>query len=64
MNEYLKEALPYAANDNEKHMIEKYIDHFISGSIETHKDSQRYWIKDKNPSVETNLGWIEHYVDP
>ena len=29
-----------------------------------HKDSQREWIKDAQPSVETNMGWIEHYMDP
>lgn len=45
-------------------MIEKYISHLETGSIETHKDSQRLWVKDKGPVVESNLGWIETYIDP
>lgn len=45
-------------------MINKYIEHFKSGDINVHKDSQRAWIKDKSPIVESNIGWIEHYVDP
>ena len=61
---YLQRALPYAANENQKTMLEKYIEHYKTGSIEVHKDSQRSWIKDKGPVVETNMGWIETYVDP
>lgn len=32
--------------------------------MEDHKDSQRRWIKDMMPTVEMNMGWIEHYTDP
>lgn len=45
-------------------MLQKYIEHYNSGNIETHKDSQRAWIADKKPVVETNMGWIETYIDP
>jgi len=33
-NNYLKEALKYVANDAQKLMVEKYIEHYESGSIE------------------------------
>jgi dipeptidyl-peptidase III len=64
MNEYLAEAKKYATEGNQQEMIQLYIDHFISGDIETHKESQRRWIKDHGPVVETNMGWIETYIDP
>jgi dipeptidyl-peptidase-3 len=64
MNVYLTECLKYCANENQLTMVQKYIEHFNSGSIDDHKDSQRAWVKDKGPVVESNIGWIETYVDP
>ncbi|CDW76384.1 dipeptidyl-peptidase 3 [Stylonychia lemnae] len=63
-NQYLEQAKLYAANDLQREMIELYIEHFKTGDIETHKESQRRWIKDKGPVVECNMGWIEVYIDP
>ena len=63
-NTYLKEALKYCANETQEKMVQKYIDHYQTGNIETHKDSQRLWVKDQQPVVESNMGWVETYIDP
>jgi dipeptidyl-peptidase-3 len=60
----LAEATPHVANDQQKAMIERYIDSFRLGSIEEHKNASRHWIKDLGPSVESYIGFIESYRDP
>jgi len=60
----LKECAKYVANDTQKEMFKHYIDHFETGNVESHKKSQRAWIKDKSPEIETNIGFNEHYLDP
>ena len=37
--ENLNAAIPYAANLNQKNMLKAYVEHFYSGSVDTHKDS-------------------------
>ncbi|HMS15583.1 MAG TPA: dipeptidyl peptidase 3 [Planctomycetota bacterium] len=64
VNDALRRAIHYSANDHQRQMIRKYIEHFTTGAIQAHKESQRFWVQDKGPVVETNLGFIETYRDP
>lgn len=61
---YLKEAGKFAANDTQRAMMAAYYDHFAYGNIDDHKKSQSLWIKDVGPVVESDIGFIETYVDP
>ena len=62
--EYHRKAAEVSANDNQKQMHEAYAKSFQDGSMIAHKDSQRFWIRDKQPMVESNIGFIETYRDP
>lgn len=60
----IKQAEKNVANDLQKQMLEQYAKSFGTGSIEAFKESQRLWVKDQKPAVETNIGFIETYRDP
>ncbi|CAK7905686.1 hypothetical protein CAAN1_14S04126 [[Candida] anglica] len=62
--EELKLAAKYAANDTQKSMLTHYAESFETGSMNAHKASQVDWVKDLNPLVESNIGFIETYRDP
>ena len=64
VSEELKKSAEFVANDHERDMIHHYIRHFLEGDIEFHKEAQRSWIKNVQPAVETNIGFIESYRDP
>ncbi|CUS24607.1 LAQU0S18e00100g1_1 [Lachancea quebecensis] len=61
---YLCKARDYAANDTQKSMLDAYIKHFETGSSHAHKESQKLWVKDLSPVIETNVGFIETYREP
>lgn len=59
-----KKAKKDAANEIEEKMIEEYTRTFSTGSIQGFVESQRWWIKNKKPTVETDIGFVETYRDP
>jgi dipeptidyl-peptidase-3 len=60
----LQQARQYAANDVQREMLDAYVKHFENGDINDHKAAQVAWVKDKGPTVESNIGFIETYRDP
>lgn len=64
INAYLSKALGYVSNKLQYDMIRKIQESFATGNLATYKDSQRIWVHDKAPPVETVIGFIEPYRDP
>lgn len=64
VNKYLQKAKNYARSEIQTGMIDDYINHFLTGDVDLHIESQKKWIKDKNPPIETNIGFIETYLEP
>jgi dipeptidyl-peptidase-3 len=60
----IKQAGLVSANDNQKRMLDAYALSFGAGSIEAFKESQRIWVQDQKPVLETNIGFVETYRDP
>lgn len=60
----MQHAIEFAANETQVRMLEAYVESFKTGSMDAHKESQKYWVKDIGPKVETNIGFIETYRDP
>ena len=61
---HIKKAGLNAANSTQKQMMDQYAKSFGGGSMKAFKESQKLWVKDLGPVVETNIGFIESYRDP
>ncbi|RKK17492.1 Dipeptidyl peptidase 3 [Fusarium oxysporum f. sp. cepae] len=60
----LTEASKYTANNLQRQFLGAYIESFQSGSLDTYRNSQRIWVRDKAPRVENIFGFVEPYRDP
>lgn len=60
----LQKAKEHARSEIQRDMLEDYISHFKTGDVDLHIESQKKWIRDKGPTIETNIGYIETYLDP
>ena len=60
----IKKAAEHAANDIQRSMMNEYAKSFSTGSLLAFKESQKLWVKDLGPDVESNIGFIETYRDP
>lgn len=60
----LEEAQKYAANSRQEKVISEYQENFRSGDMEIYRQSQKSWVQDVKPNVETILGFVEPYRDP
>lgn len=61
---YLELSKNYTENIKQATIINLYINYLYYGDVTSHKKAQELWVTDQNPIIETNLGFIETYVDP
>ena len=64
VNQSLEKAMKFTRSELQENMIKDYISHFKTGDVNLHIESQKKWIQDKSPVIETNIGFIETYLDP
>ncbi|QKX57989.1 uncharacterized protein TRUGW13939_05109 [Talaromyces rugulosus] len=60
----LLSASQNVANPAQNQLLTELHDSFLNGDLNTYRSSQRIWVKDKAPRVETVLGFVEPYRDP
>ncbi len=57
-------AKAYAGNGKQLEIIDHYVASFLTGNLNAFRESQKVWVTDKSPSVETIFGFVEPYRDP
>ncbi|KAG8163231.1 hypothetical protein KVR01_006528 [Diaporthe batatas] len=57
-------AKEYCENQQQAVIIDRYVDSFRSGSLVAYRESQKLWVTDKSPRLETIFGFVEPYRDP
>ncbi len=60
----LQEAAKYASNRTQVKVLNEYIESFTTGSTEAYRRSQKIWVTDLSPRVESIFGFVEPYRDP
>ena len=61
---HMKQAGLSSDNETQKKMMDHYAASFGTGSLKAFKESQKLWVKDIGPAVESNIGFIETLRDP
>ena len=62
--EHLKLALPYAEDEQQKKVINKLIEYYTTGNLETFDEYSILWVENTQPLVDFTNGFIECYGDP
>lgn len=61
---HLEKATQFAENDEQKAWLNKLIEYYQTGSLETWDEYNVMWVKDLQSAVDVVNGFIENYGDP
>ena len=61
---YLKEATKYAANNEQRELLELLIEYYTTGDLETFDKFSIAWLKEQSAPIDFINGFIEVYGDP
>lgn len=62
--EYLEKALPYAADERQKQVIERLLEYYRTGDLKLFDSYSIEWVKEDKAAVDFINGFIEVYGDP
>lgn len=60
----LKQARPYAEDENQKAVIDKLVEYYTTGELKTFDEYSILWVENTEPLVDFVNGFIECYGDP